>query len=165
MCCLQLQSVMDNSQLESFIHQWSKWTKVAVIWSWMFVSLIAIFYYSYVYRILVNVNLCFVYRLLTKENCRAHTALWCIPQVKNLPRCISGSTWLKTVVYNYSKVFKGEFVCNHKVTSSDIIKMLQPNPNAVSMNENVKCVWEYLMTFLNGATEKDTVMYYLNISY
>ena len=55
-------------------------------------------------------------------------------------------------------MFKGAFVCNGKVTSSDIIKMLQPNPNAASMNENVKRVWEYLITFLNGATEKGTVM-------
>ena len=129
MCCLQLQSVMDNAQLESFIHHGQLMELMdKSVWLWFDLECsFHLFYYSYMYRVLVNVNLCFVYRLLTKENCRVHTVLWCILQVKNLPRCISkwiGSTWLKTVVYNFSKVYKGEFVCNHKVTSSDIIKML-----------------------------------------
>ena len=66
-------------------------------------------------------------------------------------------------MYDFPEVFRGAFVCDDKVTSSDIIKMLQPNPNAASMNENVKRVWEYLMTFLNGATEKGAVMYYLTL--
>ena len=38
--------------------------------------------------------------------------------------------------------------------------MLQPNPDAVSMNKNVKRVWEYLMILLNGATEKGIASLY-----
>ena len=61
---------------------------------------------------------------------------------------------LKTIISHFPEVFKAAFVCSGRVTSSNVIKMLQPNPNAANMNENVKRVWEYLMTFLNGATEK-----------
>ena len=60
---------------------------------------------------------------------------------------------MKILICHFPEVFKASFVYNGKITPSNVIKMLQPHPDAAIMNEDTKRVWDYLITFLNGATE------------
>ena len=61
---------------------------------------------------------------------------------------------LKTVISHFPEAFKAAFVFSGKITSSDVIKMLHPKPSTADMDESIKHVWKYLLTFLGAADER-----------
>ena len=61
---------------------------------------------------------------------------------------------LKTVISHFPEPFKSVFVFSGIITSSDVIKMLHPKPSTADMDEGIKHVWKYLLTFLGAADER-----------
>ena len=63
---------------------------------------------------------------------------------------------LKTILAHFPKIFKPAFVFSGKITSSEVINMLHPKIDTDDMEESIKQVWRYLLTFLGGSNERGT---------
>lgn len=55
------------------------------------------------------------------------------------------------MISNFPEKFKPAFVSVGDLSSSEVLNMLHPKPSVSEMDENTKCVWNYLVVFINTA--------------
>ena len=64
------------------------------------------------------------------------------------------------IIRHFPDVFKPAFVFSGQVTPANVLKILQPRPDAGEMSENIKRIWKYVQLFVE-ATDSDVNVYIL----
>ena len=61
------------------------------------------------------------------------------------------------MIRHFPDVLKQAFVFSGQVTPADVLKIIQPRPDEGEMSENIKCVWEYVQSFVEAADSDGNV--------
>ena len=58
---------------------------------------------------------------------------------------------VKNLISHFPEVLKPAFVSKGTVGATDVRRLLQPNPSTTEMDEKQHNVWQYLLSFIEGA--------------